>query len=198
MVSSMAQHPLDPLSAAEIKAAAACVRAFRQTPETVRFNSISLQASGSRSRLQWTCTRCATCCRSGDRLSAWHSASMYSMTFKNRPQHCSCSCCHPLFCHLRSMPLACAWRCHFKIEQHASCMTTKLLLRIHTHRCRQWSWKAKLNCASRMCRSQPASPISFILIGANKGRLAGLQGRWPAADAVCGSGAASAAHRLCR
>lgn len=43
MVSSVAQHPLDPLSAAEIKAAAACVRAFKQTPETVRFNSISLQ-----------------------------------------------------------------------------------------------------------------------------------------------------------
>ena len=44
---SVAQHPLDPLSAAEIKAAAACVRGFRQTPENVRFNSISLQVNGT-------------------------------------------------------------------------------------------------------------------------------------------------------
>ena len=58
IVSSVAQHPLDPLSAAEIKAAAACVRAFRQTPETVRFNSISLQVNGSRFCSQWTCTTC--------------------------------------------------------------------------------------------------------------------------------------------
>ena len=70
MVSSVAQHPLDPLSAAEIKAAAACVRAFRQTPDTVRFNSISLQVIGSRFRSQWSMCKMLQIGRSAECLAA--------------------------------------------------------------------------------------------------------------------------------
>ncbi len=55
-------HPLDPLTAEEISAAAACVRAYGDAPETLRFNSISLKVTEPHSNLLGRCnpTRCDT------------------------------------------------------------------------------------------------------------------------------------------
>lgn len=48
-------HPLDPLTAEEISAAAACLRAYGDVSKTLRFNSISLKVTEPHLNLVWEC-----------------------------------------------------------------------------------------------------------------------------------------------